>query len=60
MNVSSFNITNDLYTSGFVAVVKPFLFLSFAFIFVRVILCLKLNVAVVLVRGGRGRRSSAG
>ena len=35
-----------------VVVVKPFLSLCFAFIFVRAILCLKLNIAAVLVRGG--------
>ena len=41
-------------------VVKSFLSLCFAFIFVRAILCLKLNVAAALVHGGGGRRSSAG
>ena len=35
-----------------VVVVKLLLFIYFAFIFVRANLCLKLNVAAVLVRGG--------
>ena len=45
-NANSFGVTTC------VGVVKPFLCLCFAFIFVRAILCLKWNVSVVLVRGG--------